>query len=155
MATELYPHITADVNLCGGRPVIAGTSIAISILVAQVAAGASLATVAAANGVTEDDVRAALEFAAKLTDKPAEAFNSRAIHSSVGPYVGPAANAENEELHLAREEATRLGIDPNTLSPLGRRLFAQRVRIREAGIPAMTWDELDAEMAEQRGGDGE
>lgn len=51
------------------------------------------------------------------------------------------------------EEARRLGLDPAHLSPLGRRLLELRVQAIAAGEPLLTsWEELDAEIAERRGG---
>ncbi|HEU4785423.1 MAG TPA: hypothetical protein VFS83_18935 [Ktedonobacterales bacterium] len=53
----------------------------------------------------------------------------------------------------AEEEARRLGLDPTRLSPLGRRLLELRAQAIAAGEPLLTtWEELDAEIAERRGG---
>lgn len=145
MAMVLYPHIVADEDIQAGRPVIEGTQVAVSTLVAQVAAGSSLAEVASANGVTEEDVRAALDYAAQLTEKPA--IGSAPGH--VQPRPLPPLSAE--ENSMAEEEARRIGLDPNALSPLGRRLFAIRARGFASGeTQPMTWEELDAEISEQR-----
>lgn len=143
---QIYPHISADAGVLGGRPVIEGTSVPVSLLVAQVAAGKSLDEVAREHGVTVEDVRAALEYAAQLAEEPPLDL----------PDATPSVPEASGELTPAgEEEARRLGLDPAAMSPLGRRLLDQRAKIRASGIPMLTWDQLDAEMAEQRGTDAE
>lgn len=46
MTTQLYPHVTADPNILAGIPVVEGTSVPVSPLVAQVAKGKCLDEVA-------------------------------------------------------------------------------------------------------------
>ena len=54
---------------------------------------------------------------------------------------------------LVDDEARRLGLDPAHLSLLGRRLLELRAQAIAAGEPLITtWEELDAEIAERRGG---
>lgn len=138
---RLYPHITADATVLSGQPVIEGTQVPVSVLVAQVAAGKSLEDVAREHRVTADDVKAALEYAASKT---AEAVTNADTDNS--------ADQASDTLTPAGEEAARrLGLDPAALSPLGRRLIEQRAKIIASGVPMLTWDELDAEMEEQRG----
>lgn len=145
MALQLYPHISADARVLSGQPVIEGTSVAVSLVVSQVAAGESLPDVARENGVSVEDVRAALEYAAQRTSEP----------------MAVAADAKNEDSTgqadakpgMAEEEARRLGLDPAHLSPLGRRLLELRAQAIAEGEPLLTsWEELDAEIAERRGG---
>jgi uncharacterized protein (DUF433 family) len=71
MPVQLYPHVVADPNILAGRPIIEGTQILASTLVAAVADGKSLDEVAHEHGVTVDDVRAALEFAAQRAGEAA------------------------------------------------------------------------------------
>ena len=145
MALQLYPHISADARILSGQPVIDGTSVAVSLIVSEIAAGKPIRDVAQRHGVSIDDVRAALEYAAQKTSEP----------------VALATDPKNEERTgqadagpmLAEEEARRLGLDPAHLSPLGRRLLELRAQAIAAGEPLITsWDELDAEIANRRGG---
>ncbi|MGH2515620.1 MAG: DUF433 domain-containing protein [Ktedonobacterales bacterium] len=141
MRYHIYPHITANADILSGQPVIEGTQVPASMLVTQVAAGKSLEEVAREYGVTLEDVRAALEFAAKRAAK----------RVTLGG-TGDAADSASDSLTPAgAEEAKRLGLDPATLSTLGRRLLDQRAKIRASGVPMLTWDQLDTEMSEQRG----
>lgn len=145
VSMQLYPRITADASILSGQPVVEGTHVTVSVLIAQVAAGKSLGDVAREHRVTTDDVKAALEYAARKTAEPV-----------VSPGHGNSASQPDDRLTPAgEEEARRLGLDPAALSPLGRRLIDQRAKIIASGIPMLTWDELDAEMAEQRGGGAE
>lgn len=145
MALQLYPHISADARILSGQPVIDGTSIAVSLVVSEVAAGKNLHDIAQEHRLSIEDVRAALEYAAQRTSEP----------------VAVAVDAKNEESTgqadaksaMAEEEARRLGLDPTHLSPLGRRLLELRAQAIAAGEPLLTtWEELDAEIAKRRGG---
>ncbi|HEY7342097.1 MAG TPA: DUF433 domain-containing protein [Ktedonobacterales bacterium] len=145
MALQLYPHISADARVLSGQPVIEGTSVAVSLVVTQVATGKTISDVAREHGVSIEDIRAALEYAAQRTSEP----------------IALAADAKNDEgsgqadagSPMAEEEARRLGLDPKHLSPLGRRLLELRAQAIAAGEPLLTtWEELDAEIAERRGG---
>ncbi len=52
----------------------------------------------------------------------------------------------------AEREACSLGLDPARLTELGRRLLELRAEDIAAGEPHInSWDELEAEIAEQRG----
>ena len=140
MRYQLYPHIIADPDILSGKPVVEGTQVPASNLLEEVASGKSLDEVARENGVTLDDVRAALAYGAHCIGEPVQAPINQ-IHL-------PDESAES--LTAAEAEAIALGLDPATLSPLGRRLLAQRAKIVASGIPSPTWDEFDAEMAEMR-----
>lgn len=63
---QLAPRIVADPSICHGQAVVAGTRMPVAILVGSVAAGMAIAEIAREYDVTEADVRAALEYAAKL-----------------------------------------------------------------------------------------
>jgi uncharacterized protein (DUF433 family) len=141
MSTQVYPHIIADPEILSGKPVIEGTQVPASKLIQQVARGKSLDEVARESGVSVEDVRAALEYAAQRAGEPVAGTGSRNTTGQVGDLLTPAG----------AEEARRIGLDPAKLSPLGNRLLDQRAKIRAAGIPMLSWDQLDAELAEQRG----
>lgn len=145
MQFQLYRHIVADPEILSGQPVVEGTQVTASTLITGVAAGKSLDAVAGEHGVTTEDVRAALEFAAQRAAEPVA--RDGAAHA-----VGQATNVLSP---AGTEEARRLRLDPSTLSPLGKRLLEQRAKIRAAGIPMLTWEQLDAEIAEQRGTEAE
>lgn len=65
MQVELYPRVVADSEVFSGRPIIAGTHALVSTLIHEVASGKAIEEVAREQGVAADDVRAALEYAAK------------------------------------------------------------------------------------------
>lgn len=142
---QLYPHISADADVLAGHPVIEGTSVPVSMVISAVAAGKSLNDVANEHGVTVDAVRAALEYAARRVSEPAAlAADANGEHE---------ANPTTETPTAVDDEALRLGLDPNSLSSLGRQLLGLRMRGIAAGDqPITTWDALDAEIAERRGG---
>lgn len=145
MTTELYPHIVADPGILAGTPVIVGTNVSAGSVVFAIAAGKSPAEVAREYGVTAEDVRRALEFAARRAGEPIAPVPSvsRANSSDTTP---------PDDSHLAVEEARRLGLDPTRISPLGRRLLELRAEGIASGEPLLaTWEELDAEIAERRG----
>ena len=62
---ELFPGIVVDPAIRFGKPVIKGTRVPVDILVGKVAGGMSIEQVADEYGVTIDDVRAALSYAAQ------------------------------------------------------------------------------------------
>lgn len=66
-----FPRISVDPAVCGGRPVIAGTRLRVTDVLEMLAGGATPAEIAADFPyVTEDDVRAALAYAAAQADHP-------------------------------------------------------------------------------------
>lgn len=145
MTAELYPHIVADPDILSGTPVIVGTRVSAGSVVFAIAAGKSQSDVAREYGVTAEDVRAALEFAARRAGEPIEPVPSTSGASSsdaTSPVDSP----------LAEEEARRLGLDPTRISLLGRRLLELRAEGIASSEPLLTtWEELDAEIAERRG----
>ena len=62
---ELFPGIVADPAVRFGKPVIKGTRVPVDMLVGKVAGGMSIDEVADEYGVTTDDVRTALSYAAQ------------------------------------------------------------------------------------------
>jgi uncharacterized protein (DUF433 family) len=66
---RLLARITADPGVCGGRPCIRGTRMRVSDIVDMIAAGATPAEIVADFPyVTEEDITAALAFAARAVD---------------------------------------------------------------------------------------
>lgn len=64
-----FPRIAVDSGVCGGRPVIKGTRVRVSDVLEMLAGGASAAEIAADFPyVAEEDVRAALAYAAAQAD---------------------------------------------------------------------------------------
>ncbi len=133
MPIQLYPHIVADPDILAGKPIIEGTQVPVSTLVAASAGGNSLDEVAHAHGVTVDDVRAALEFAAQRAGEAA-------------PPDKMAVPADGQSRTSPPE-----GEAPAQLS-LGQRLAELREQVIASGVPLLSsWDELDAEVADRRG----
>lgn len=66
-----FPRIAVDPQVCGGRPVVAGTRVRVSDVLEMLAGGASPAEIAADFPyLSEDDVRAVLAYAAAQADHP-------------------------------------------------------------------------------------
>ena len=64
-----FPRISIDPGVCGGRPVIKGTRVRVTDVLEMLAGGASAAEIAEDFPyVSEDDVRAALAYAAAQVD---------------------------------------------------------------------------------------
>ncbi len=64
-----FPRIAVDPGICGGRPVIKGTRVRVSDVLEMLAGGATGAEIAADFPyVSEEDVRAALAYAAAQAD---------------------------------------------------------------------------------------
>lgn len=66
MSRELAPRIVVDATIRFGKPVIQGTRVPVDLLVGKVGGGMSLEEVAEEYGVTVEDVRAALLYAASV-----------------------------------------------------------------------------------------
>lgn len=66
-----FPRIAVDPAVCGGRPVIAGTRVRVSDVLDMLAGGAATAEIVADFPyLSEDDVRAALAYAAAQANHP-------------------------------------------------------------------------------------
>jgi uncharacterized protein (DUF433 family) len=66
-----YPRISIDTNVCGGRPVVAGTRMRVSDILEMLAGGADLEEIV--NDfpyISSADVRACLAYAASAADHP-------------------------------------------------------------------------------------
>jgi uncharacterized protein (DUF433 family) len=62
---EVFPGITVNPLVRFGKPVVRGTRVPVDVLVGKVASGMMLEAVANEYGVTTDDVRATLGYAAQ------------------------------------------------------------------------------------------
>ncbi len=67
--TLIAPRISADPEVRFGKPVIAGTRVPVGVVVGAIAAGDSWAEVADAYGITEEDIKAALSYAANRLEE--------------------------------------------------------------------------------------
>ncbi len=66
-----FPRIDIDPAVCGGRPVIAGTRLRVTDILEMLAGGASPSEIAGDFPyITQEDVRAALAYAAVQADHP-------------------------------------------------------------------------------------
>jgi uncharacterized protein (DUF433 family) len=69
--SELSERITIDPGVCGGRPCIRGLRIRVTDVLDMLAGGATRAEILADYPYLEDeDITAALEYAARATDHP-------------------------------------------------------------------------------------
>lgn len=66
MAKEVFPGITVDSEVMGGRPVIAGTRIPIEVIVGELAGGSSIEQIMSGYHLTDEQIRAALGYATQL-----------------------------------------------------------------------------------------
>jgi uncharacterized protein (DUF433 family) len=67
--TLIAPRVAVDPDVCFGKPVIEGTRVPVSVVVGAVAAGDAMEEVAREYGITPEDVRAALSYAAKRLEE--------------------------------------------------------------------------------------
>jgi uncharacterized protein (DUF433 family) len=63
--TEIAPHISVDESVRFGRPVVSGTRVPIDLVLAKLAENLSVAELLAEYGLTEEQVRAVLAYAAQ------------------------------------------------------------------------------------------
>jgi uncharacterized protein (DUF433 family) len=63
--TEIAPRIAVDETVAFGKPVIAGTRIPVDLVVGKLAGGMTYAEVSAEYGLKEEDILAALAYAAQ------------------------------------------------------------------------------------------
>ncbi len=64
MAIQLAPRIVADPKVRFGKPVIEGTRVPVSLVVGKLGGGMTMDEVAAEYGLSLEDIRAALSYAA-------------------------------------------------------------------------------------------
>ncbi len=65
-AVEIAPRITVDPRVRFGQPVIKGTRAPVAAILDEMAAGTSVVSIAREYGVTREDVRAVLRYAAEV-----------------------------------------------------------------------------------------
>ena len=66
-----FPRISIDPRVCGGRPVIAGTRVRVTDVLEMLAGGAGIGEIVGDFPyLAEEDVRAALAYAAAMADHP-------------------------------------------------------------------------------------
>jgi len=65
----IAPRIAVDPEVHFGKPVVEGTRVPVNVVVGAVAAGDSMEEVAREYGISVDDVRAALSYAAKRVEE--------------------------------------------------------------------------------------
>ncbi len=68
MAQEVFPGITVDPDVMGGRPVIAGTRIPIEVIVGELAGGSTFEQIMTGYHLTLEEIRAALGYATQLLE---------------------------------------------------------------------------------------
>ena len=68
-AVELYPGIVADPQILGGKPVIKGTRVPVSLILGKVAGGMSIDDVRDEYYLTDEGVRAAFGYAAQQIEQ--------------------------------------------------------------------------------------
>jgi uncharacterized protein (DUF433 family) len=73
MMTEIVPGITVDTERIFGKPVIAGTRVTAAQVLASLAAGLSEVEIQAKHGLTTEQIRAVLRYAAVLADQDLDA----------------------------------------------------------------------------------
>ncbi|HLC26742.1 MAG TPA: DUF433 domain-containing protein [bacterium] len=66
LAVEIAPRITVDPQVRFGQPVIKGTRVPVAVILDEMAAGTTLEDIAREYGVTREDVRAVLRYAAEI-----------------------------------------------------------------------------------------
>ena len=64
-ATELYPGVVVDSRVVHGVPVIKGTRVPVRLILGQLAGGESVESVMKSYALSEEQVRAALGYAAE------------------------------------------------------------------------------------------
>ena len=72
-------RIQIDASVCGGRPVVRGTRVAVAIVVGSLAAGMSFDDVAGEYDLSDEDIRAALGYAsARIAEESLHPLPARA-----------------------------------------------------------------------------
>ncbi|MCS6908188.1 MAG: DUF433 domain-containing protein [Anaerolineales bacterium] len=65
MAVEIAPRIVVDPDIRFGKPVIRGTRVPVELVIAKLSGGMAVQEVAEEYGITQEDVLAALGYAAQ------------------------------------------------------------------------------------------
>ena len=65
-----FPHLTADLNILGGKPIVAGTRISVALIIAWLGTGASVSSIAAKHPLlTEEKVLEAIRYAGRFAEQ--------------------------------------------------------------------------------------
>ena len=66
VAVEIAPRITLDPQVRFGKPVIKGTRVPVAVILDELAAGTTMEDITREYGVTLQDIRAVLRYAAEV-----------------------------------------------------------------------------------------
>lgn len=66
MGVEIAPRIAVDPRVRFGQPVVKGTRVPVAVVLDEMAAGTSVEDLAREYGITREDVRAVLRYAAQI-----------------------------------------------------------------------------------------
>ena len=66
---ELLARVVVDPEIQGGRPVVKGTRVPVTRVVGALSAGADFTEIREDYGLSDDDIRAALAYAAKVVEE--------------------------------------------------------------------------------------
>ena len=66
MAVEIAPGITVDAEVRFGRPAIKGTRVPVAVVLDELAAGTTMEDLGREYGITPEDIRAVLRYAAEV-----------------------------------------------------------------------------------------
>ena len=100
MMTEIVPGITVDPERVFGKPVIAGTRVTAAQVLSWLAAGLSEVDIQAEHGLTPEQIRAALRYAAVLAEQNLDAT-----------FAALWADAERNAAEAERDRRTDAAID--------------------------------------------
>ena len=67
-ASDWHDHIVIDPKILGGKPVIKGSRVSVAVIVSGLAAGGNIDEICRSYEIDEQDVRAALAFAAESVE---------------------------------------------------------------------------------------
>lgn len=67
--TLIAPRVAVDPEIRFGKPVVEGTRVPVAVVVGAVAAGDSWTDIAQEYGITDEDIRAALAYAANRLEE--------------------------------------------------------------------------------------
>lgn len=66
MAKEIFPGVTVDPQVVHGRPVVAGTRVPVEVVIGELAGGSSFEDIMQDYHLTDEQIRAALGYAAQM-----------------------------------------------------------------------------------------
>lgn len=66
MAVEIFPRIAVDPEVRFGKPVIKGTRVPVTVVLDELASGTTTDEIAREYGITVEDIRAVLRYAAEV-----------------------------------------------------------------------------------------